>query len=153
MKISSMLAKIHLSRLMPKQFLNTLALTGLILCANLTFAHADLRVCNRTASTVGLAIGYQLDGEWISEGWWNLEKDECDTILMGALVSTKFLVHAIDYDKGGKWVGENFMCTQDKQFTIKGVKECVARGFEKTGFYEVDTAGKQDYTVQLTDQK
>ncbi|MCV6546021.1 MAG: DUF1036 domain-containing protein [Cohaesibacter sp.] len=138
---------------MSKHFFPSLALACLLFCANLTIAKADLRVCNRTESTVGLAIGYQLNGEWISEGWWNLEKDECDTVLMGDLVSTKFLVHAIDYDKGGKWVGKNFMCTQDKQFTIKGVKECVARGFEKTGFYEVDTAGKQDYTVQLTDQK
>ncbi|MCT4656430.1 MAG: DUF1036 domain-containing protein [Cohaesibacter sp.] len=127
------------------------AITGLLATSNSAFA--DLRVCNRTASTVGLAIGYKRDGEWISEGWWNLEKGKCDTVLKGVLLESKYLIHAIDYDKSGQWVGDTFMCTKDMEFEIKGVKECVARGFERTGFFEVDTAGKQDYTVQLTDQE
>ncbi|WP_197704000.1 DUF1036 domain-containing protein [Cohaesibacter sp. ES.047] len=116
-------------------------------------ASADLRVCNKTSSTIGLAIGYELKGDWYSEGWWNLEKDKCETVLMGILVKTRYLIHAIDYDKGGQWNGEAFMCTQDLEFKIKGTEECVARGFERTGFFEIDTAGKQDYTVQLTDQE
>jgi uncharacterized membrane protein len=128
-----------------------LATTMLIACTQ--SASADLRICNKTSSTVGLAIGYKMNGEWISEGWWNLDQGKCETVLKGALVETSFLVHAIDYDKGGQWTGENFMCTQDLEFTIKGTRECVARGFEKTGFFEIDTAGKQDYTVQLTDQE
>ncbi len=124
-----------------------------ILSAATLPALADLRVCNRTSSTVGLAIGYELDNEWISEGWWNLEKGKCETVLRGVLLKTTYRIHAIDYDKGGQWNGEQSMCTQDLEFKIKGVQECVARGFERTGFFEVDTAGKQDYTVQLTDQE
>ncbi len=131
----------------------TLALTTMLLIASSLDAAADLRVCNKTSSTVGLAIGYELKGEWISEGWWNLDPEKCETVLKGLLVKTRYLIHAIDYDKGGQWNGDSFMCTQDLEFKIKGTQECVARGFERTGFFEVDTAGKQDYTVQLTDQE
>ena len=131
----------------------TLALTTMLLVASSLNAAADLRVCNKTNSTVGLAIGYELKGEWISEGWWNLDPEKCETVLKGLLVKTRYLIHAIDYDKGGQWNGDSFMCTQDLEFKIKGTQECVARGFERTGFFEIDTAGKQDYTVQLTDQE
>nr|WP_321456307.1 DUF1036 domain-containing protein [uncultured Cohaesibacter sp.] len=130
-----------------------MTLTTMLLAASSLDAAADLRVCNKTSSTVGLAIGYELKGEWISEGWWNLDPDNCETVLKGLLVKTRYLVHAIDYDKGGQWNGDTFMCTKDLEFKIKGTQECVARGFERTGFFEIDTAGKQDYTVQLTDQE
>ena len=139
----------HLGRNLGKP----LALAGMILAASSLSASADLRVCNKTSSTIGLAIGYELNGEWISEGWWNLDRDACETVLRGILLETRYLIHAIDYDKGGQWNGETFMCTQDLEFKIKGTQECVARGFERTGFFEIDTAGKQDYTVQLTDQE
>ena len=130
-----------------------LLLAGLTIAASCSQAAADLRVCNKTSSTIGLAIGYELKGEWFSEGWWNLEQNKCETVLAGMLVKTRYLIHAIDYDKGGQWNGEAYMCTQDLEFKIKGTQECVARGFERTGFFEIDTAGKQDYTVQLTDQE
>lgn len=130
-----------------------LLVAGLIWIMSCVNAAADLRVCNKTNSTIGLAIGYQVNDEWISEGWWNLENGKCETVLRGALMQTSYLIHAIDYDKGGQWNGDDFMCTQDLEFKIKGTQECVARGFEKTGFFKVDTAGKQDYTVQLTDQE
>lgn len=116
-------------------------------------ASADMRVCNRTSSTVGLAIGYKRDGEWVSEGWWNLPKGNCETVLKGILVESKYHIYAIDYDKGGQWNGDKYMCTQGLEFEIKGVQECVRRGFERTGFFEIDTAGKKDYTVQLKDQE
>jgi hypothetical protein len=43
------------------------------------------------------------------------------------------------------------MCTRDKEFTIKGTDDCLARGFERTGFFEVDTGDQPSWTVQLTD--
>ena len=33
------------------------------------------------------------------------------------------------------------MCTRDKMFTIRGIRNCVARGYESSGFFEVDTGG------------
>lgn len=136
-----------------KTHIRTCTMAGLMLLASSLQAAADLRVCNKTSSTIGLAIGYKMKGEWISEGWWNIDQNKCETVLKGVLVNNRYLIHAIDYDKGGQWNGEAFMCTQDLEFKIKGTHECVARGFERTGFFEIDTAGKQDYTVQLTDQE
>jgi hypothetical protein len=43
------------------------------------------------------------------------------------------------------------MCTRDDGFTIFGVEDCLARGYERTGFFEVDTQNKTDWTLQLTD--
>ena len=44
------------------------------------------------------------------------------------------------------------MCTNDVEFTIKGIDNCEGRGFKKSGFFEVDTQEQTDWTVKLTDQ-
>jgi hypothetical protein len=43
------------------------------------------------------------------------------------------------------------MCTRDKEFTSRGIGDCLARGYDRTGFFEVDTGGQRDWTVQLTE--
>ena len=43
------------------------------------------------------------------------------------------------------------MCTRDKEFTIRGTEDCLARGFDRTGFFEVDTGEQRTWTVQLTE--
>jgi hypothetical protein len=43
------------------------------------------------------------------------------------------------------------MCTRDKEFTIRGIEDCLARGYDRTGFFEVDTGEQRAWTVQLTD--
>jgi hypothetical protein len=62
-----------------------------------------------------------------------------------------YRIYAVDYDRGGEWSGQAFMCTRDKEFTIRGTGDCLARGFERTGFFEVDTGEQQTWTVQLTE--
>ena len=114
-------------------------------------AQADLRLCNKTGSRVGVAIGYKTDSTWMTEGWWNIEADACETLLAGTLSSRFYYVYAIDYGNHGVWGGKAFMCTRDKEFTIEGVSDCVARGFQKTGFFEVDTGKQNGWTVQLTE--
>jgi uncharacterized membrane protein len=69
----------------------------------------------------------------------------------GALVARYYYIYAIDYDRGGEWSGQAFLCTRDKEFTIKGSHDCLARGFDRTGFFEVDTGEQRVWTVQLTD--
>ena len=46
---------------------------------------------------------------------------------------------------------EAVMCTRDKGFTIRGSGDCLARGYDRTGFFEVDTGGQPAWTVQLTE--
>jgi hypothetical protein len=43
------------------------------------------------------------------------------------------------------------MCTRDKEFTVRGTEDCLARGYDRTGFFEVDTGEQQTWTVQLTE--
>ena len=116
-----------------------------------TPATADFRICNLTKSRVGIALGYK-DGEgWATEGWWNLTAGNCETLLRGNLAARFYYVYAVDYDRGGEWSGQAFMCTRDKEFTIRGTGDCLARGFDRTGFFEVDTGEQQTWTVQLTE--
>jgi uncharacterized membrane protein len=115
-------------------------------------AFADLKLCNITTSRVGVALGYSdTAGGWTTEGWWTLPAQTCETIYKGVLNTRYWYVHAVDYDSGGEWAGQSFMCTHDKAFTIKGVQDCAKRGYNRTGFFEVDTQGSKDWTIRLTD--
>jgi uncharacterized membrane protein len=126
-------------------------LAVLVLAASAGPAAADFRLCNNTASRVGVAVGYKDADGWSTEGWWNLPSRTCETVLKGNLVARYYYVYAIDYDRGGEWMGQAFMCTRDKEFTIRGISDCLARGFDRTGFFEVDTGEQRAWTVQLTE--
>jgi uncharacterized membrane protein len=123
----------------------------LILASSTEPAAADFRLCNNTAGRIGIAIGYKDADGWTTEGWWNLPARTCETILKGNLVARYYYVYAIDYDRGGEWMGQAYMCTRDKEFTIRGIGDCLARGYDRTGFFEVDTGEQRAWTVQLTE--
>jgi uncharacterized membrane protein len=127
----------------------TLALA--FLCLWNSSAAADFRLCNNTASRVGIALGYKDAEGWTTEGWWNVSSRSCETLLRGTLVARFYYIYALDYDRGGEWSGQAFMCSRDKEFTIKGTENCLARGFDRTGFFEVDTGEQRAWTVQLTE--
>ncbi len=96
-------------------------------------AAADFRLCNNTSSRVGIALGYKDADGWTTEGWWNVSSRSCETLLRGTLVARFYYIYALDYDRGGEWSGQAFMCSRDKEFTIKGTENCLARGFDRTG--------------------
>ena len=128
--------------------------SALALCALLATTHAaraDLKLCNRTNSTIGVALGYKDDKGWASEGWWNVPPQQCKVLLQGDLIARYYYIFAIDYDKGGTWSGPATLCIQDKIFTIRGRTNCEARGYRTQGFYEVDTGEKLDFTIMLND--
>src|SRR5262245_20037990 len=116
-----------------------------------TPALADFRLCNQTPSRVGIAIGYKDKDGWTTEGWWNLPTKTCETLLRGTLVARYYYVYGVDYDRGGEWSGQAYMCTRDKEFTVRGTEDCLARGYDRTGFFEVDTGQQQSWTVTLTE--
>jgi len=114
-------------------------------------AHADFRLCNSTANRVSVAIAYTDGTNWVSEGWWNLKASGCETLVRGPLAAEFYYVYAMD-ERGAEWKGKAFMCTRDREFRISGREDCFLRGFDRTGFFEIDT-GKdaKNWTVQLTD--
>ena len=127
------------------------ALVLAVICLWNNSAAADFRLCNNTASRVGIALGYKDAEGWTTEGWWNVSSRSCETLLKGTLVARYYYIYALDYDRGGEWSGQAFMCSRDKEFTIKGTENCLARGFDRTGFFEVDTGEQRAWTVQLTE--
>jgi uncharacterized membrane protein len=127
------------------------ALAMILLCLWNDPAAADFRLCNNTSSRVGIALGYKDAEGWTTEGWWNVSSRACETLLKGTLVARYYYIYALDYDRGGEWSGQAFMCSRDKEFTIKGTENCLARGFDRTGFFEVDTGEQRAWTVQLTE--
>lgn len=115
-------------------------------------AKADFRLCNNTSSRVGVAVGYRDKQGWLTEGWWNVAARSCESILKGPLAARFYYVYAVDYDQGGEWSGNAFMCSRDKEFTIRGFENCLARGYNRTGYFEIDTSEQKAWTVQLSEQ-
>ncbi|WP_371136085.1 DUF1036 domain-containing protein [Devosia sp.] len=116
-----------------------------------TPARADLRICNETANLVSVALGYRAERGWMSEGWWQAPPGDCRVLFQGELQRRFFYIFAADDVAGGAWDGSVFMCTRDETFTIFGVEDCLARGYERTGFFEIDTQNRSDWTLQLTE--
>jgi uncharacterized membrane protein len=114
-------------------------------------AMADLRVCNETSNPLSIALGYKAERGWQSEGWWVANPTQCATVYQGDLNARFYYLYVADDIGGGSWDGSVFMCTRDETFTIFGVEDCLARGYERTGFFEVDTQNRSDWTLQLTD--
>lgn len=114
-------------------------------------AWAELKLCNATASRVGVAIGYQDQRGWATEGWWNIGAQTCESLLKGAAPSRYIYVYAVDYERGGEWTGEHSMCIANKSFAIRDVKNCEGRGYRTGKFYEVDTGSATNWTIRLTD--
>jgi uncharacterized membrane protein len=129
----------------------TVALAAAVLAASAHPAKADFRLCNNTGSRVGVSLGYKDAEGWTTEGWWNVSARSCETLLRGALVARYYYIYAVDYDRGGEWSGHAFMCSREKEFTIRGTENCLARGYDRTGYFEVDTGEQRSWTVQLTD--
>lgn len=114
----------------------------------------NLRVCNQTSNPVSIALGYRAERGWQSEGWWVAGPSECKTVYSGDLEARRYYyLYAADDIGGGSWDGSVFMCTRDESFTIFGVEDCLARGYERTGFFEIDTNNRSSWMLQLTDNQ
>lgn len=112
-------------------------------------AAGGLRLCNKTSSRVSVAFGYKGEKGWVTEGWWNATPGMCEMLQEGPLRAKFYYIYAVDGTRGGEWGGRHMMCTQDKKFTIYGVKDCEKRGFTKNGFFEIDTGEFSTWVVQI----
>jgi uncharacterized membrane protein len=149
MIVRRLIPDLHVPRLVPALLAGMIALAALGGFSDP--AKADFRLCNNTSSRVGIALGYKDNEGWVTEGWWNVSSRACETLLKGTLVARYYYIYGLDYDRGGEWSGQAFMCSRDKEFTIRGTDNCLARGFDRTGYFEVDTGEQRAWTVQLTE--
>ena len=113
-------------------------------------AHAAFNVCNKTDQAVRTAIG-RFDGtNWTSEGWWTIAPKSCTALLTSPLQGRFYYLYASD-GAAGTWEGKtNFCVAPDKRFKSVGRGGCAKRGFDRRGFFEVDTGKKPDWTQSLS---
>lgn len=111
---------------------------------------ASLRFCNETDASASVAVGYEADdGEWTSEGWWQIAPGDCKTTIGGDLKRRSYYWRATSKDYS--WSHERYMfCTSPKAFTIKGDEDCVARGYDRNPFNIIELAeGVRDFKFTL----
>lgn len=109
-----------------------------------------LRICNATAEVQSVSIGYEGDEGFLSEGWWNVDPDDCATVLAGELQRRYYYYRA--EVNAGPFEGEGYMfCTTPEVYTIVGDTDCESRGYDTESFSEIDTGPTaRGYTFYIT---
>ena len=57
----------------------------------------------------------------------------------------------MDYDGGGEWAGKPSCARPTRRSPSGGSSDCAERGYNRTGFFEVDVKEATDWTIRLTD--
>jgi uncharacterized membrane protein len=115
-------------------------------------ASGELRVCNSTGYPLTVAVGYNKDSNWKSEGWWRIEGGSCQVVISGDLDKRYYYYYAEHkWERGGEWSGKDFFCISRNKFIINGDTRCEERGYERKGFRQIDTGDSTSWRVNLTD--
>ncbi len=127
------------------------ALALALLLAAIAPPAAKFSVCNKGLREAKVALGRFSGTHWISEGWWHVAGKKCAELIAGKLVARYYYLYATDGAQG-TWDGSTNFCvgTGDK-FSITGRASCVGRGFDKRGFFQIDTGNQLDYAQNLSD--
>ncbi len=125
------------------------AALALVLLA--TPAHAGLTICNKTAHSVKAALGRFNGTQWMSEGWWTISAAHCTAVISAPLDARYYYLYASDGGPGSWDGGRGFCVSAADAFKIDGRADCAGHGFDRKGFFEVDTGQKTDYTQTLSD--
>jgi uncharacterized membrane protein len=114
-----------------------------------TPAMADFQVCNKTKESVSVSVGYRESGDWISEGWWNIDTGDCATVYAKKLSEVKYYIYG--ESENLIWDGDYTFCVVDDEYTIVGDSDCKKRGYQPQGFMEVDVGDNTSFTFDLLD--
>ncbi|HWA69471.1 MAG TPA: DUF1036 domain-containing protein [Rhizomicrobium sp.] len=132
-----------------------LFLAAILACATASLAlvspaWAAFNVCNRSSLAARVAMG-RFDGtSWSSQGWWTVKARTCARLLNGPLQGRFYYLYATD-GAAGTWEGKTHFCVApEKRFQAVGRGNCARRGFDRRGFFEVDTGKKSDWTQSLS---
>jgi len=113
-------------------------------------AKADFTVCNKASVTVRIALGLYNGTNWESRGWWTILSRKCATLLTGRLNARYYYLHGTD-GESGTWSGGTYFCTlAEPKFEITGRGDCAARGFDRKGFFAVDTGNSPNWKQSLS---
>jgi uncharacterized membrane protein len=114
-------------------------------------ALANFSVCNRADHAARIALGRFNGIDWMSEGWWDVGAGKCQVLIEGQLKGRYYYLLTND-SSAGVWPGAHNFCVGAKEsFRIYGRDNCAGRGYDRKGFYQIDTEQKLDYTTYISD--
>lgn len=132
---------------------NRLAISGAAALAGLAAvagdARAEFQVCNQSLDVLNVAIGYDDDGDFLTEGWWSIGANRCVDLIRETLLDRYVYVYAEDVFGQAAVAGDVAMCVGAKKFVIRGIKDCWNRGHQEAHFIEVDTQSQERWTLFL----
>ncbi|MGZ5988106.1 MAG: DUF1036 domain-containing protein [Rhizomicrobium sp.] len=114
-------------------------------------ADAGLSVCNKSAHMVKVAVGHFNGTRWASEGWWQVATKKCVEVVTGRLDARYYYLYATDGASGTWDGGTNFCVGATDKFAVVGRGACAAHGFDRRGFFEIDTGNQLNWTQALSD--
>jgi uncharacterized membrane protein len=130
-----------------------LVLLGLAVAATLCAqeAQATFAVCNKAKHAANVAFGRFNGTDWMSEGWWTVAAGKCARLLADPLDARYYYLFADDGGSGTWDGGTDFCTTSAPKFSIVGRQSCASRGFDRRGFFRIDTGQAPNWTQSLSD--
>ena len=108
-------------------------------------------MCNDTADSQNVAIGYESEQGWISEGWWLVPAEGCARVVSGDL-PRRFYYLRVETAGWGFLDDKLGFCVDDEAFAIAGDDNCARRGFRQEEFARIDTGSDTpDFTYALSE--
>jgi uncharacterized membrane protein len=113
-------------------------------------ASAEFTVCNKASVPAKVALGEYNGTEWESRGWWTILSQKCETLIPGRLNARYYYLYGTD-GESGTWSGSTYFCTLPQpKFTITGRGNCALRGYDRKGFFAVDTGNSPNWKQSLS---
>ncbi len=111
------------------------------LSAWITPAKAGLFFCNDTGQSVYIAVGWNEEGRWLSQGWYNVKPRECGSTILGILKSTfyYYYAHTENLTWSGEGSNEGYFCTSNKAFFyVNNDTNCTGYTFKRLEVGDAD---------------
>jgi len=143
------------NKLKPDDFLTTELFDGLARAANAKVRAAGLELCNETEQDLFAAVAEPVKTQeaWASRGWYHLTKGSCLRVIKDPLEKQFYYVYAEANVPAGElhvWGGKKEFCTNNIRFSIDSDQNCALRGYDHTGFVEINTDKKVQWKHTFT---
>lgn len=112
-------------------------------------AWAGLEICNDTAVRQSVSVAFQHEGEWQSEGWWQLEPHDCVAPLQDE--TDQRIYYYLAQSPGWIFAHDRIaFCTGGAAFSIRNTQDCEGLGLAKEYFAKIDVTKLPDQRQYLS---
>eukprot|EP01124_Arcella_intermedia_P021220 TRINITY_DN2929_c0_g1_i1.p1 TRINITY_DN2929_c0_g1~~TRINITY_DN2929_c0_g1_i1.p1 ORF type:complete len:155 (-),score=7.08 TRINITY_DN2929_c0_g1_i1:38-502(-) len=120
----------------------------LVLFALLAIGHSALTFCNKAGYSISASVGFHEGDTWSSRGWYLIDSGDCSNVITGDLNDRFYYAYAMSTG-GHVWSGSYTFCTLPTKYYIYGDMNCGSRGYNTTGFSQVDVGNNLGYTLNF----